>query len=123
MDEKNEVLDLEVRRCEALINADFSELDRLLSHQLTWTHASAHQDDKASFLATLQAGRIRYLQIRRSEEQVRLHGEVAVVTGVADMRASIHGEERQLCNRYIAVWAKFETDWQMIAWQSTAVPR
>jgi len=123
MDETNEVLGFEARRCEAMIAADFGALDRLLSDQLTWTHASAHRDDKASFLTTLQAGRLRYLEIRRSEEQVRLHGKVAVVTGVADMRANINGEERQLRNRYTNVWAKSDEGWQMIAWQSTTVPR
>ncbi len=122
MDKTNEVLGFEARRCEAMIAADFGALDRLLSDQLTWTHASAHRDDKASFLATLQAGRLRYLEIRRSEEQVRLHGKVAVVTGVADMRANINGEERQLRNRYTNVWATSDEGWQMIAWQSTAVP-
>ena len=83
-------------------------LDRLLSDDLSWTHSSARQDTKASFLVGLQALGTRYLEIRRSDEQVRLHGEVAVVTGIAHMRVSINGEERQLRNRYTNVWTKSE---------------
>jgi len=123
MDETNEVLGFEARRCEAMVAADFGALDRLLSDALTWTHASARQDDKASFLAGLRGRHTRYLEIRRSEERVHLHGNVAVVTGVADMRASIDGTDRQLRNRYTNVWAKSEEGWRMIAWQSTAVPK
>ncbi len=121
MDEMDEVLGFEARRCEAMVAADFGALDRLLSDALTWTHASARQDDKASFLAGLRGGHTRYLEIRRSEERVHLHGDVAVVTGVADMRASIDGTERQLRNRYTNVWAKSDEGWRMIAWQSTAI--
>ncbi len=68
MDEMNDVLGFEAHRCEAMIAADFAALDRLLSDALTWTHASARQDDKASFLAGLRGGHTRYLEIRRSEE-------------------------------------------------------
>ena len=122
MDETSELLELEARRCDAMVAADVGELDRLLSEDLSWTHSSARQDTKASFLAGLQAGGTRYLEIRRSDEQVRLHGEVAVVTGVAHMRASINGEERHLRNRYTNVWTRSDQGWRMIAWQSTAVP-
>ncbi len=123
MDQSTELLQLETRRCDAMMAADFDELDKLLSDQLTWTHASARQETKASFLAMLRAGSTRYLEIRRSEERVRSYGDVAVLTGVADMRASINGEDRRLCNRYTNVWAKTGASWQMVAWQSTAVPQ
>ena len=122
MNETSELLELEARRCDAMVAADVGALDQLLSDDLSWTHSSARQDTKASFLTGLQAGGTRYLEIRRTDEQVRLHGDTAVVTGVAHMRASINGEERQLRNRYTNVWTKSEKGWRMIAWQSTAVP-
>ena len=123
MDQSTELLELEDRRWQALREADFNMLDKLLSDQLTWTHASARHDSKSSFMAMLRTGATRYLDISRSEECVRMHGDVAVLTGVAEMRASINGEERQLCNRYTNVWVKTGQSWQMLAWQSTAMPR
>ena len=54
---------------------------------------------------------------------MRVHGDVAVVTGLADMRASIKGEEKALRNRYTNVWEKADGTWRMVAWQSTAVPQ
>ena len=122
MDRSTELLQLEARRYDAMVAADLVTLDTLLSDELTWTHASAHQDGKASFMAMLRAGNTRYFEIRRSEERVRIYGDVAVLNGIADIRASINGEERQLRNRYVNVWAKTGEAWQMVAWQSTAVP-
>jgi len=86
-----QALGFEARHCEAMVAADSGALDRLLSDALTWSHASARQVDKAIFLAELRGGHTRYLEIRRSEERVHLHGDVAVVIGVADMRASVDG--------------------------------
>ena len=39
------------------------------------------------------------------------------------MRAGINGTERQLRNRYTTGRAKSDEGWQMITWQSTAVPK
>jgi ketosteroid isomerase-like protein len=53
---------------------------------------------------------------------VRLHGGVAVVTGLASMHAEIAGTKRALRNRYTAIWAREGKRWRMVSWQSTAMP-
>jgi ketosteroid isomerase-like protein len=123
MDETTELLGLEARRCDAMIAADIDSLETLLSDRLTWTHSSARQDTKASFLAGLRAGGTRYLAMKRLDERVRVHGDVAVVTGLVEMRASIKGEVKELRNCYTNVWEKADGRWRMVAWQSTAAPR
>jgi ketosteroid isomerase-like protein len=122
MDETSELLRLEARRCDAMVAANVDELDILLADQLIWTHSSARQDTKTSLLEALRAGGTRYLHMKRTEERVRVHGDIAVVTGLVAMRASIKGEEKDLLNRYTDVWSKFDGVWRMIAWQSTAAP-
>jgi uncharacterized protein (TIGR02246 family) len=113
---------LEDRRCAALIQGDVARLAELLSDDLLWTHSSARQDTKSSFLAALGEGSTRYLEIERSEEKIRVRGDVAVVTGVADMRAIVKDEEKVLRNRYLNVWTREDGRWRMLAWQSTAAP-
>jgi ketosteroid isomerase-like protein len=122
MDDSAELLRLEARRCDAMVAADIDELASLLAESLIWTHASARQDTGASFLAGIRAGTTRYLEMKRSDERVRVHGDVAVVTGLVHMRANIKGEEKQLSNGYTNVWVKANGSWRMVAWQSTAVP-
>ncbi len=122
-DANAELSSLEDCRCAAMINGDIAVLSELFSSELVWTHASAHQDSRESFLAKLQAGGVRYLSIERSEEKIRLRGETAVITGVADMRAIVRGEEMVLRNRYLDVWTHEDGQWRMLAWQSTSAPR
>jgi uncharacterized protein (TIGR02246 family) len=120
---REELSRLEDRRCQAMIAADVATLADLFSDELTWTHSSARQDTKKSFLEALQAGGTRYLEIKRSEERILLHGDVAVITGVVDMRAVVKGDEKTLRNRYTNVWVSKDGGWRMVAWQSTAAPQ
>ena len=121
-DIETELSSLEDRRCAALIQGDVARLADLLSDDLLWTHSSARQDTKSSFLAALGEGSTRYLEIQRSEEKIRVRGDVAVFTGVADMRAIVKAEEKVLRNRYLNVWTREDGRWRMLAWQSTAAP-
>lgn len=119
----NQLSSLEDRRCAAMVQADLDTLGELFSDDLLWTHSSAHQDTKSSFLAGLGTGKTRYLEIRRSEEKILIRGDAAVISGIADMRAVVRGEEKALRNRYTNVWLCETGRWRMIAWQSTAAPR
>ena len=121
-DIETELSSLEDRRCAALIQGDVARLAELLSDDLLWTHSSARQDTKSSFLAALGEGSTRYLEIQRSEEKIRVRGDLAVFTGVADMRAIVNAEEKVLRNRYLNVWTREDGRWRMLAWQSTAAP-
>jgi len=113
---------LEDQRCAAMVNADADALSKLFDDALVWTHSSAKVDSKESFLAALKAGNTRYVEIKRVDEQVRIHGSLAVITGIAEMKVELQGESRQLRNRYTDVWIQRDGAWKMTAWQSTAVP-
>lgn len=117
-----DILELEEARCQAMIDADVKVLGRLLDDELIWTHASGHVDDRAGFLAKLSGASMRYLTMTRSDEQVRLSGSSAVVTGRVAMEVIIAGQQRSLSNRYTDVWVQRRDDWRMLAWQSTPVP-
>jgi ketosteroid isomerase-like protein len=112
---------LEDRRCAAMVAADAATLSNLFDDDLVWTHSSARTDTKAGFLDALKSGGTRYLDIKRSDEKVRVHGNLAVISGTADMQVILKGERRELRNRYTNVWAKRGGSWKMLAWQSTAL--
>jgi 3-hydroxyisobutyrate dehydrogenase-like beta-hydroxyacid dehydrogenase len=117
-----ELLALDSERFRSMVNQDVETLERLLDDELVWTHASAVRDGKQSFLERLTAGSIRYLEITRSEEEVRLFDNVAIVGGVANIHAMVNGSERFLTNRYNNVWLKRAGSWRMVNCQSTAMP-
>jgi len=112
---------LEEQRCAAMVAADCPVLSELFADDLVWTHSSAQVDTKANFLKALAAGSTRYLEIKRSDEKFRVHGDFAVITGLAEMHAVVNGSEKHLHNRYTCIWCRRNGAWKMIMWQSTAV--
>lgn len=115
---QSEISALEEQRFQAQVAGDLAALDRLLSDQLVYTHSSASVDTKASFVESIKTRR-PYQTVERSGEEVRLHGDTAVVTGQA--RIELNGGNR-LNLRYTDVWVKGPNGWQMVAWQSTRLP-
>jgi ketosteroid isomerase-like protein len=113
-----EISSLEDQRFQAQVGGDLDALERLLSDQLVYTHSSASVDTKASFIESIKTRR-PYQKVERSGEEVRLHGDTAVVTGQA--RIDLNGG-RQLNLRYTDVWVKSADGWRMVAWQSTRLP-
>lgn len=104
-----------------MIGADARTLSDIFADELIWTHASARVDGKASFLQALEKGSTRYLEIKRSDEQFRVHGDFAVVTGLAEMHVIVNADEKHLRNRYTNIWHHRDGAWVMIVWQSTTV--
>ena len=114
----SEIRALEEQRFQAQVGGDIAGLERLLSDQLVYTHSNASVDTKASFIEAIRTRR-PYQKVERSGEDVRLHGDTAVVTGQA--RIDLNGGAR-LNLRYTDVWVKTAGGWQMVAWQSTRLP-
>jgi ketosteroid isomerase-like protein len=97
-------------------------VNELFADDLVWTHSSARVDSKASFLQALVSRATVYLTVARSEERIRVHGDLALVHGVADMRVIVNGQEREARTRYLCVWFRQEGKARMVAWQSTPAP-
>lgn len=109
----------EKRRCAAMLANDAAALDALLDPRLSFSHATGAVDDKAAYLAKMAAGRIDYLSIDWSEDQVTLLGDAAaLLTGRMTSQVRVEGVEKRLDNRVIAVWV-LDGDWRMLAFQST----
>lgn len=119
----DEIRKLEERRWAALLSADGAAVNELFADDLVWTHSSARVDSKASYVAALVSGATRYLSVERSEEKIRIHGDLALVHGAATMRVNVNGQEKEASTRYLCVWLRQQGRTQMVAWQSTPAPR
>jgi len=114
---------LEDRRCRAMIDADMKALEAIYADELIYTHSNASVDDKKSYLAGIKSGKFDYKSIKRPEENIRVFGDTAVVTGRAEISVRADGNDRQLNSRYLVLWIKRNGAWQVAAWQSTPVPK
>ena len=80
---EKEILALEDRRFAAMIERDFGKLNALVHEGLLYTHSSGVTDTKASWLQSMQSGRVKYKQANCSERKVRIYGDVALITAYA----------------------------------------
>ena len=122
MTSPQEIMALEQQRRQAMVAADVVTLSRLLADDVLWIHATARLDTKAGLLASIETKKTIYQEIACSEETVRFYGDTAIVSGIADIKAQISGEDRVLQNRFTIVWARPSgAPWQVVNWQSTTV--
>jgi uncharacterized protein (TIGR02246 family) len=112
------------QRLDAMIAGDATLLERLLDDDLTYTHTNGAVDTKATFLASLRAGMLRYLAIQLDGVEVRIYaGATAVVTGRVDLRVALDGKEAAFPARFTSVYARRRGRWLLVAWQSTRLPQ
>ncbi|HUQ73721.1 MAG TPA: nuclear transport factor 2 family protein [Burkholderiales bacterium] len=119
---EKEVLALEQKRVDSMLKQDFATLESLLHDQLVYTHSSAALDTKASWLDAMKSGRTKYKSANVTEQKVRIFGDVALVTGRAEMGAEVRGEAKKFNLRFLAAWTKTAQGWKFVAWQSTPLP-
>lgn len=116
----SEVLAAERRRCAAMLANDAAALDALLDPRLMFSHATGAIDDKAAYMAKMTAGRIGYLSIDWTEEQViALAPEAALLSGRMISTVRVEGVEKRLDNRVLAAWTWTGDAWRIAAFQST----
>jgi len=121
MTRESEIMALEQRRRSAMTSADVTTLSGLFANELAWIHATARLDTKDGLLGSIASGKTKYLSIECSEETVRFYGEIAIVSGLANINAEIAGEQRAIQNRFTIVWARVDGEWKVVNWQSTGV--
>lgn len=110
----DDVLEAQDMKFAAQMAGDLTALAEILADDLTYIHANGAPDDKAAFLA----GPVRdgYLSIVRSEGSVRRFGDVAIITGTADIRPV---PDLRFNARFTDVWQMRDGRWVNVAWQST----
>ena len=119
---ETDVLNADDRRFEAMRKGDWAALTLALADDLTYVHSTARLESKAEHIANLRGGKPHYRGIAPRERKARVHGNVGIVNGVSEMHVERDGKEQRFTVRYLAVYAKSGSNWQMIAWQSTRVP-
>jgi Domain of unknown function (DUF4440) len=110
----------EQRRCAAMLANDNVALAALLDPRLQFHHATGAVDDKDAYLAKMAAGRIQYVGIGWSEENViTLADNAAFLTGRMNTDVRVEGVDKALINRVTTVWSLNDGAWQMVVFQST----
>ena len=121
---REELLDLERRRCVALVAKDFAALEAIVAPDVVHVHANGAVDDYASYMDFVRH-RLDFLEARRGELQLHVHGGSAVMSGpqtIVVRRPGESGQGRTLDTFVVQAWQLRERQWQQVSFQATMLP-
>jgi hypothetical protein len=115
------IMELEAARCQALLSADISWMEKFFAEDLVWAHASGALDSKRSFINQFNSGSARCYRIERTDAAQRSYGSTTIVTGIVDMDAMYASVRKAARSRYQGVWIEGDCGAQLVAWQSARI--
>lgn len=113
---------LELRRYQAMIEADVSTLAQMFADELVYSHSDGGRDTKSSLLDKIASGQIDYIEAENPDQQIAVVGHTAIVTGRMVAHLRVAGATRRLNNRCLSVWAHRDREWSFLAFQPTVLP-
>ncbi|MBU3651906.1 MAG: nuclear transport factor 2 family protein [Limnohabitans sp.] len=113
---------LDQQRTQSILQRNFAALAPLLGDDLRYIHSSAVQENKAQYLEKLTNGHYIYHGLDVQQREFRVLGDVVLVNGDLRIDVEVKNTRKVVLSRYLQVWARRPSGWQMVSWQSVPVP-
>jgi ketosteroid isomerase-like protein len=122
-----EIEQLERRRFAAQVAKDLPTLETIFADDLFYTHSNGHQDNKASYLASIANGQSRYDHVDIESLTVRAYNDdhTAVVNGLVriDLGPGADGQPVFTRLKYVVVYIRTDAiGWQLVLWHAQKQP-
>lgn len=125
IDPETAVRQLDATRLEGLVRGDLAALRGIFHPEGAYTHGSGLLESNQTYLSRLERGELRYLAMRYELPPViRIHdGHTAVVNGRVQLTSQGRsGAKNDRTMAVTAVYARGETGWRLVSYQSTPAP-
>lgn len=109
----------ETARAQALLKADTAALSRLVADEFVEISRVGQLRTKADNIRDIGSGDLRLLTVKYDSLTVRIYGDVAVLTGIADNTGTFRGFPFSGKIRYMRVFVRRDGRWQAVAMQQT----
>ena len=106
---------------EALTKRDLAALDKIWAESYTFTNGRGEFLTKTDRMENIKSGATQFDSISREDEETRVFGDTAVVTGRVVLKVIYSGKESSGPYRFINVWVKMQGRWQVAANQITPI--
>jgi ketosteroid isomerase-like protein len=114
-DERKAVLEAERALYAAMVAGDRAALERMLSPSLVYVHSPGFSETRERYLAGVAKGSYEYESVRSRETRVRIHGDVALIDGLCEMRVGERGKTPESIELlFVLVWAKEGGAWRLL---------
>jgi hypothetical protein len=112
----------EAARREALLSADTVALSRMVGAEFFEIARTGALRPRAANLREIASGTLKLLTIKYDSQAVKLYGDVAILSGIADNTGSYAGTPFSGKIRYTRIFVWRDGRWQAVAMQQTPMP-
>lgn len=119
--QERELNELEASFNRAVLKGDVAFFSQVFADDITHVSQSGRLRSKAEWLAGRRQGESNYTKYETDDLKLRLYGETAVVSGIADAAWREKAETNSGRFRFTRVWVRSDGRWQIVAFHSTAV--
>ena len=118
----DEVKQMEKRYTDALMKKDRATLEKIWSHDYTFTNGQGKLLSRAERLENVKTGATEIQSTEEHDVQVRVYGgNTAVLVSHVTLQAKYSGKEASGDYRHTAVWIKGAGGWHLVANQITPI--
>lgn len=106
----------------AMVEADKSALENLVSDSLSYGHSSGRVENKIDFISNIISGKSDFLSIEISEQTVSIIKNIAIVRHVLYAETNDNAKPGNVRLRVLQVWQKQKNKtWKLIARQAVKI--
>jgi hypothetical protein len=116
-----EIATLEQRWRQAIVTNNVAEMNNLLSNDYIGITSNGTVENKAQALAQRRAGTVSIAKLDLSDIHIRIYGNTAVVTSVADLVGSNGDSDISGKYRYTRVYALRRGGWKIVSFEASRV--
>ena len=120
-DVKTQILDLEHQRQQAQLRGDWRTIARLNAPDFTEIAGTGLIRTGAQNVEAMRSGVLKFDKVDYSDQEVRLYGNVAIVTGIGHRSGSFGGSAFEQRFRYTRIYARQEGGWRVVFAQTTRI--
>jgi hypothetical protein len=116
------VKSLEAARREALLRADTAALSRMTAAEFVEISRLGQLRTKSDNMLAIATGQLRLTSVTYDSLEVRLYGDLAILTGISSNGGTYRGFPFSDRIRYMRIFVRRDGRWQAVAMQHTAMP-
>ena len=117
-----ELIALESRFSQALVNGDWKAVEQIEADDLLFTNADGSLTHKADDVTSLRSSETKFESIDMSDTDVLDLGDVAVVTGKLVERGRYKASDISGTYRFTDVWTRRNGRWQLVRGHEALLP-
>jgi ketosteroid isomerase-like protein len=120
-DAKEELKKLETDRAAAVVKGDVATLEKQTADDYVLITMNGRMSDKSQMLDAFKSGQSKLTSNDLSDLKVRVYGNAAVVTGKADVKGTLGGQDATGQVLFTRVYVKKGGRWQSVSFQQTRI--